>query len=158
MRHGAAALLSGLCGPAGGVGVAIAQDLTSLRFRVTHLAPAGAAERSGVRVGDVILAVDGRCCADATGLTPAQADKMRQVLRARGAGSGGGSWWLGGSGSTGEDELVIGDPAALQAALAGPVGSAVRLRLARTAGGVGEQVLEMRLERGRLALYAGDYM
>ena len=156
-QHGVASFFSGLtgggglCGRPGGAGIAVEQDDQTLRFRVTHLAPAGPAEADGrMRVGDIIVAVDGRPCVDAAGLDPAQAAEVRRLCAARADGDGDGDGdWL--TALCDGENRAIADAEQLRKALAGPPGSWVSLKVLCGAE-------EVRLRRQQLQGYAGDYM
>ena len=144
----------GLCGSPGGAGIAVEQDPETLRFCVTHIAPCGPADSSDrVCVGDIIFAIDGRLCADATGLDPAQVAELRRMCSRSDGG------WL--AALQGEEERAIASPEALRKALSGPPGSWVTVALRRsfksTSGGEARMV-EVRLQRHPLRHYAGDYM
>jgi hypothetical protein len=152
----------GLCGSNGGAGIAVEQDSATLRFCVTHVAPSGPADGAGgegfVRAGDIIIAVDGRRCADGTGLSPAQVADLRRICS---KGDGG---WL--AALQGGEDRAIAAPEALREALSGSPGSWVTISLWRPAtatsgdeeGRRGGEAVTVRLQRQLIGHYAGEYI
>ena len=117
-----------LLGHPGGAGIAVEQDTATLRFRVTRIAPTCATEANGrIRVGDFVAAVDGRPCADAAGLNPAQAAEVRRLCAAGAAGDDDSDWLIAALG--GGKYRAIADIQQLRQVLAGPQGSWVVLKV-----------------------------
>jgi hypothetical protein len=149
IQRGTASFFAGLtaaCGLAGGAGIAVEQDSATLHFCVTHVAPCGSADADGrVCVGDIVVAVDGRLCADGTGLDPKQVAELRRIC------SGGDGDWL--AALQGGEVRAIASPEALREALSGPPGSSVTMTLRR-----GGEAVEVRLRRQLLRHYAGAYI